>query len=50
MKIRMFRCLFALGAVQERKLVNGLHVIVKEGHCATTAVHIAGHVVGSGEN
>ncbi len=49
MEIRMFRCLSALAAVQERKLANCLRVIVKEGHCAPTVVPMAGHVVGSGE-
>ena len=50
MEIRMFRCLFALAAVQERKLANGLRVIAREDRCLPTAVHIAGYVVGSGEN
>ena len=45
----MFRCLFALAAVQERRLANGLRVIVKEDHCVPTAVHMVWHVVGSGE-
>ena len=50
MEIRMFRCLFALAAVQERKPANGLRVIARERSCVPTAAHIAGYVVGSGEN
>jgi hypothetical protein len=49
MEIRMFRCLFASGAAQEREPANGPRVIVREGHCVPTAVHVAGYVVGSGE-
>ncbi len=49
MEIRMFRCSIALAAVQERKFANGLRVVVKQGHCASTAVHMAGYVVSSGE-
>ena len=56
---RLFRCLSALvvamavsaaGAqtgVQERKLANGLRVIVKEDHRAPTAVHMVWYVAGS---
>ena len=59
MRIRMFRCLLALAAamavtaagaqtgVQERKLANGLRVIVKEDHRAPTAVHMVWYVAGS---
>ena len=60
MKIRMFgRLLFALSAavaigaaaaqtgVQERKLANGLRVIVKEDHRAPTAVHMVWYLAGS---
>ncbi|MCJ7838606.1 MAG: insulinase family protein [Burkholderiales bacterium] len=55
----MFRCLFALVAavavstagaqtgVHERKLANGLRVIVKEDHRAPTAVHMVWYVAGS---
>lgn len=50
MEIRMFRCLFAPAAAQERKLANDLRAIAREGRCVPTAVHIAGDVVGSGEN
>jgi zinc protease len=59
MRIRMFRRLFALvaalavtaavaqGAAQERKLANGLRVIVKEDHRAPTVVHMVWYVAGS---
>ncbi|TAK66020.1 MAG: insulinase family protein [Betaproteobacteria bacterium] len=59
MGIRMFRRLFALlaalavsaalaqGAAQERKLANGLRVIVKEDHRAPTVVHMVWYVAGS---
>ncbi|MBE0624858.1 MAG: insulinase family protein [Burkholderiales bacterium] len=59
MRKRMFRCLFALAAavavstagaqnaVHERKLANGLRVIVKEDHRAPTAVHMVWYVAGS---
>ena len=61
MKIRMFgRLLIALFAaaavstaaaaqtgVQERKLANGLRVIVKEDHRAPTAVHMVWYIAGS---
>jgi len=59
MRIRMFRHLLALvaalamgaavaqGAAQERKLANGLRVIVKEDHRAPTAVHMVWYVAGS---
>lgn len=59
MRIRMFRCLFALaaalamstalaqGTTQERKLANGLRVIVKEDHRAPTAVHMVWYRAGS---
>src|SRR3972149_4210967 len=59
MRMRMFRCLFALvatlamsaalaqGATQERKLANGLRVIVKEDHRAPTALHMVWYVAGS---
>jgi zinc protease len=59
MGIRMFRGLFALaaalavsaalaqGAAQERKLANGLRVIVKEDHRAPTVVHMVWYVAGS---
>ena len=59
MKIALFRRLFALAAamvvtaaaaqeaVQERKLANGLRVIVKEDHRAPTAVHMVWYVAGS---
>ena len=59
MRIRMFRRLFALvavltmsaalaqGATQERKLANGLRVIVKEDHRAPTAVHMVWYRAGS---
>jgi zinc protease len=59
MGIRMFRCLFALFAfaaasavaapadVHERKLDNGLRVIVKEDHRAPTAVHMVWYLAGS---
>ena len=59
MRIRMFRHLPALvaalamgaavaqGAAQERKLANGLRVIVKEDHRAPTAVHMVWYVAGS---
>jgi zinc protease len=55
----MFRCLLALvaatlastavaqSAVQERKLANGLRVIVKEDHRAPTAVHMVWYRAGS---
>lgn len=55
----MFRCLFALAAVfalgtaaaqtgvQERKLANGLRVIVKEDHRAPTVVHMVWYLAGS---
>jgi len=55
----MFRRLFALlaalavsaalaqGPVQERKLANGLRVIVKEDHRAPTVVHMVWYVAGS---
>jgi zinc protease len=59
MGIRMFRRLFALVAAlavtaavaqvaaQERKLANGLRVIVKEDHRAPTVVHMVWYVAGS---
>jgi zinc protease len=59
MGIRMFRRMFALvaalavsaataqGAVQERKLANGLRVIVKEDHRAPTVVHMVWYGAGS---
>ena len=60
MRISMFRFLFALlaailalgeaaaqSAVQERKLANGLRVIVKEDHRAPTAVHMVWYRAGS---
>ncbi len=59
MRIRMFCRLLALaaamavtaavaqGAVQERKLANGLRVIVKEDHRAPTVVHMVWYVAGS---
>ena len=59
MGIRMFRRLFALvaalavtaavaqAAAQERKLANGLRVIVKEDHRAPTVVHMVWYVAGS---
>lgn len=59
MRVPMFRCLFALVAavavstagaqtgVHERKLANGLRVIVKEDHRAPTAVHMVWYVAGS---
>jgi zinc protease len=59
MRIRMFRCTFALFAaiavstagaetgVHERKLANGLRVIVKEDHRAPTAVHMVWYLAGS---
>ena len=50
MEIRMFRCLSALAAVQERKLANALRAIARERCCVPTAVHMAGYAVGSGEN
>jgi len=55
----MFRCLFALAAAvavstagaqtgtHERKLANGLRVIVKEDHRAPTALHMVWYVAGS---
>jgi zinc protease len=55
----MFRCLFALvaatlagsavaqSAVQERRLANGLRVIVKQDHRAPTAVHMVWYRAGS---
>lgn len=59
MGIRMFRGLFALAAAlavtaapaqeaaQERKLANGIRVIVKEDHRAPTVVHMLWYVAGS---
>jgi zinc protease len=59
MRIRMFSRLLALvaavamsaavaqAAAQERKLANGLRVIVKEDHRAPTAVHMVWYVAGS---
>src|ERR1039458_6478421 len=59
MRIRMFCRLFALAAVlaasaavaqspaQERKLANGLRVIVKEDHRAPTVVHMVWYRAGS---
>ena len=59
MRIRMFRRLLALvatlalsaavaqGTVQERKLANGLRVIVKEDQRAPTVVHMVWYVAGS---
>ncbi len=59
MRIRMFRGLFALlaviaataagaqNAVQEKKLANGLRVIVKEDHRAPTVAHMVWYVAGS---
>ena len=59
MRIRLFRRLFALaaalamsaalaqGATQERKLANGLRVIVKEDQRAPTAVHMVWYLAGS---
>ena len=59
MRIRMFRRLFALAAAlamsaalaqaatQERKLANGLRVIVKEDQRAPTAVHMVWYRAGS---
>ena len=59
MGIRPYRCLFLLAAalaasvavaqtgVHERKLANGLRVIVKEDHRAPTAVHMVWYLAGS---
>ena len=60
MRIRLFRFLFALlaavmaasaagaqSAVQERKLANGLRVVVKEDHRAPTVVHMVWYRAGS---
>jgi zinc protease len=59
MRFRMFQWLLALfaalaasavvaqGAAEERKLANGLRVIVKEDHRAPTVVHMVWYIAGS---